>query len=94
MGKIRCKTALVLLFLSLGLSAILKIRCVEHAHQVQLAAAPAWNLEKQMPIGIMGNNSLTLLSFKPEVHLFSARRKEGRRKYEYTTVSFHQTGIP
>ena len=26
----------------------MKIRCVEHAHYVQLAAAPAWNREKQM----------------------------------------------
>lgn len=31
-----------------GLSAILKIRCVEHAHYVQSAVASAWNREKQM----------------------------------------------
>jgi len=31
-----------------GLSAILKIRCAEHAHYLQIAAARAWNREKQM----------------------------------------------
>ena len=35
-------------FISLfGLSAILKIPCIEHVHYVWLAAMPAWNREKQ-----------------------------------------------
>ena len=48
MPRIRCKTTYGSYISLFGLSAILKIRCVEYAHYVQLAAASAWNREKQM----------------------------------------------
>ena len=52
MLRIHCKIALCFLIYLFDLSAILKIRNGEHAHNVRLVVAYTWNREKQMFVAV------------------------------------------